>query len=82
MKPYNNKDKVKPARYYRYLFEIVPSYWNHKKWGDAPTLGFVKADSEFEAVRKAYDRGLVRINFTFEAKAVKVREYPKPVVGV
>lgn len=54
------------------LYAIYPDYWP-EKWGDKPLLGHVRAYEPFYAVRKAYDHGLVRVNFTFSVKAIEVK---------
>jgi len=55
------------------LFAIYPDFWA-KKWGDPPLLGFVHAEDDFNAVRKAEFRGIYRRNFSFGPKAVKVKD--------
>jgi hypothetical protein len=59
-------------RGYTYLWAIYPSYWK-KEWGEAPLLGRVRADSEFDAIRAAYDKKLLTVNFTFEPLPVKIQ---------
>lgn len=59
------------ARDNKPLWLIYPDFWD-KKWGEAPCLGQVYADDEFEAIRKAYDKNLLRVNFTFGPKPVRV----------
>lgn len=49
-------------------FAIYPDYWP-KKYGEIPLLGFVLAENVFHAERKAYDKGLLRKNITFNPKA-------------
>ena len=34
-------------------------------WGPRPCLGFVRADTEFDAKYAAYDKGLLPVNNTF-----------------
>ena len=63
--PTNNK-----GRGYRYLWVITPDYWK-PTWGPIPTLGFVRADSEFHARYAAYDKVLLIPNDTFDTKATK-----------
>lgn len=53
------------------VYDIFPDYWK-PQWGAAPFLGTVTAFNEFEAERKAYNKDLLRVNFTFGAKAVLV----------
>ena len=43
-----------------------------------PVLGYVYAEDEFEAVRKAEVKGVYRKNITFQAVAVKCDEAPSP----
>ena len=54
------------------IFAIYPDYWK-PQWGPKPLLGFVNAFNAFEASRRAYTKGLLRQNFTFEAEAVPVQ---------
>lgn len=61
------------GRGFKFLWDVYPSYWK-KSWGERPRLGTVKADSEFDAVRAAYDYRLMPYNFTFEPLAIK-REF-------
>lgn len=53
------------------LFDIYPDYWK-PSWGQPPLLGTVSAINEFEAERKAYNKELLRVNFTFGPKAMLV----------
>jgi len=46
-------------------YAIYPDWWP-KRWGVAPLLGYVVADSEFDAIRAAYDSKLLVVNRTFE----------------
>lgn len=52
------------AKYY-----IYPD--DNWKWGKKPLLGAVYADEPFYAVREAYTKGLVPLNFSFGLIAVK-----------
>jgi hypothetical protein len=45
--------------------------WNVKDWGKKPLLGTVYADEPFYAVREAYTKGLVPLNFSFGLVALK-----------
>jgi len=45
--------------------------WDVKKWGKKPLLGFVYGDEPFFAVREAYTKGLVPVNFSFGLIALK-----------
>lgn len=60
----------------KHRWVIYPSYWK-KSWGEVPVLGTVLADDEFYAKREAYNKGLLIMNSTFEAKAVKTRSSRK-----
>lgn len=53
-------------------FFIYPdNNWDVKKWGKKPLLGSIYADEPFYAVREAYTKGLVPLNFTFGLIALK-----------
>lgn len=67
-RPYDPTDNKQ--RGYRFLWAITPDYWK-PSWGPIPTLGFVRADSEFHAQYAAYDKGLLVQNATFGPKATK-----------
>lgn len=62
----NNKPKMD-------LHAIYPDFWA-PKWGDPPLLGFVYAESDFNAVRKAELRGMYRRNWSFGPLAVQVKD--------
>lgn len=47
--------------------------WDVKKWGRKPLLGTVYGDEPFYAVREAYTKGLVPMNFTFGLIAVTTK---------
>lgn len=52
-------------------FYIYPDdNWN-LKWGKKPFLGTIYADEPFFAVREAYTKGLVPLNFTFGLVALR-----------
>jgi hypothetical protein len=55
----------------KFRFAIYPDYWKDS-WGKPPLLGHVWADDEFYAVREAYNRKLLTLNYTFRPRAVKV----------
>lgn len=56
----------------KFKYFIYPDgNWDTKKWGPAPLLGTVYADEEFYAIREAYGKGLVPVNFTFGIIAKK-----------
>lgn len=59
-------------------YAIYPDYWK-ESWGQKPLLGHVWADDEFYAVREAYSKGLLTVNYTFNAEAVKVPFKPKSI---
>lgn len=58
-------------------YHIYPDYWL-QKWGEMPYLGTVYADDEFEATRRAYDKGFLPVNITFGPKAVRVDQVTRP----
>lgn len=61
--PTNNK-----GRGYGKLWAVYPDYWP-EKWGEVPVLGHVRADTAFDAVYAAYDKGLSHpSNCTFGLK--------------
>lgn len=64
----------------KFKFAIYPDYWK-ESWGKRPMLGTVWADDEFYAVREAYNRGLLTVNFTFKPTAVKLNTPPSNRVG-
>lgn len=69
----------KPATTKRPFLIYPDSRWNTEKWGPPPLLGKVYAEDAFTAIRKAYDAKLIRVNFTFDVKAIPVRDRrPKP----
>lgn len=49
---------------------VVPDYWK-PSWGNRPVLGIVYADDVFDGERRAYDNGLLRMNFTFKPKLIE-----------
>jgi hypothetical protein len=55
----------------RFKYAIYPDYWK-ESWGPKPLLGHVWADDEFYAVRDAYTKKLLPMNYTFGPRAVKV----------
>lgn len=58
-------------------YHIYPDYWL-PKWGEMPYLGTVYADDEFEATRRAYDKGFLPVNITFGPRAVLVDQNARP----
>lgn len=55
----------------KYRWAVYPDYWKDS-WGKKPLLGHVIADDEFYAIREAYNRGLLPVNFTFQPQVVNV----------
>jgi hypothetical protein len=53
-------------------YAIYPDWWP-ARYGAAPCLGYVRADSVFDAIRAAYDAKLLVVNRTFEPKPVLCR---------
>ncbi len=91
MKNHNYEHNNKPARLNlgkgpypisgKNLYKIYPDYWKDS-WGPIPLLGVVTADDEFYAIRAAYDRKLLPMNYTFGPKPVyakKAKVYNKTV---
>lgn len=60
--PYYGKDN---------LWEVYPDVW--KGNGEAPLLGYVRADTEYWAQYAAYDAGLLPYNASFGPKVVLSR---------
>lgn len=56
-------------RGYEYLWAVYPDYWA-PTWGPKPLLGYVRADSPFNARYAAFDKGLLPRNDTFEPEVV------------
>lgn len=65
-------------RGYRYVWEVYPDYWKDS-WGPKPLLGYVRADSEFNAKYAAYDKGLLPQNITFEPEIRKATKFVKDI---
>lgn len=57
-------------------YHIYPDYWLPKC--EAPYLGTVYADDEFEATRRVYDKGFLPVNTTFGPRAVPVDQSARP----
>lgn len=56
----------------KFRYYIYPDdNWDTKKWGSKPLLGTVYADEPFYAVREAFSKGLVPVNYTFGLIALK-----------
>jgi hypothetical protein len=70
--------KYYSSRYrgFTYTYDVFPDYWK-PKWGPLPRLGVVKADSDFDAIRAAYDAKFLTINFTFGPLVVRRVRKPK-----
>jgi hypothetical protein len=61
---------------FRNVYEVKPGYgWNTKKWGPAPLLGYVRADSEYWALYAAYNKGIAQPNVTFEYDISKAKKF-------
>ena len=61
---------------FRGVWEVSPGKgWDTKKWGEAPLLGYVKADSEYWAIYAAYNKGIAQPNSTFEYKIQKATKF-------
>lgn len=71
--PTNNK-----GRGYKFLWAVYPDYWN-SKWGNKPLLGFVRADSEFDAKYAAFDKGLLPVNNTFGPEVILQEKGAAPI---
>ncbi len=56
----------------KFKFFLYPDdNWDVKRWGRKPLLGSIYADEPFFAVREAYTKGLVPMNFTFGLVALR-----------
>ena len=77
-------------RGYRYVWEVRPDdgwdpAWNNPKTGwfpkktEKPLLGYVRADSEFNARYAAYDKGLLPLNATFGPEVKKATKFIKDI---
>lgn len=72
--PTNNK-----GRGYGKLWAVYPDYWK-ASWGDKPMLGMVRADTEFDAVYAAYDRGLSHPNNCTFGLEVVLQDRQSPIL--
>jgi len=70
-RPYDYSDNK--GRGYEYLWAVYPDYWK-SSWGPKPLLGYVRADSAFNARYAAFDKGLLPRNDTFEPEVVLKQE--------
>lgn len=61
----------------KFRYAVYPDYWK-PQWGPKPQLGTVWADDEFYAIREAYNRKLLTLNYTFGPKVVKLEQKIKP----
>lgn len=75
-RPYDPMDNK--FRGYRYVWEVYPDYWKDS-WGPKPLLGYVRADSEFNAAYAAYDKGLLPYNSTFGPEIKKATKFVKDI---
>lgn len=66
-------------RGFRYIWEVYPEHWT-KAWGNKPLLGYVRADSEFNAYYAAFDKGIAPTwNFPFGVEVNKATKYVRDV---
>jgi hypothetical protein len=77
-KPRRTDPSDNKMRGYRYVWEVYPDNWN-AKWGEKPLLGYVRADSEFNAKYAAYDKKLLSVNFTFGPEIKKATKFIKDI---
>ena len=74
-KPRRSDSRDNKWRGYRYVYEVYPDNGWDPKWGDKPFLGYVRADSEFNAKYAAYDAGLLPYNVTFGPQVRRVTKH-------
>jgi hypothetical protein len=71
----NKTTAHKPTRSFygpgKFKYAIYPDFWKDS-WGPKPLLGHVWADDEFYAIREAYSKNLLTMNYTFGPKPVKL----------
>lgn len=73
-RPYDPTDNK--GRGYGKLWAVYPDYWP-ENWGQRPRLGFVRADTKFDAVYAAYDKGLSHpANCSFGLEIIPAIERP------
>lgn len=77
-KPRRSDPSDNKMRGYRYVWEVYPDYWK-ASWGEKPLLGYVRADSEFNAQYAAYDKKLLPLNFTFGPEVRKATKFIKDI---
>lgn len=66
-------------RGYKYFWEVYPSQWT-TSWGDKPMMGYVRADSEFNAYYSAFDKGLnLTHNYPFGIEVLKATKFVRLV---
>lgn len=66
-RPFDHSDNK--WRGYEYSWAVYPDYWK-PTWGPKPLLGYVRADSAFNARYAAFDKGLLPRNDTFEPEVI------------
>ena len=72
-KEYDSTDNKQ--RGYKYFWEVYPADWG-KTWGSKPMLGYVRADSEYNAYYAAYDKGFAYLwNFPFGVEVSKATKF-------
>jgi hypothetical protein len=77
-KPRRNDPSDNKMRGYRYVYEVYPDWWD-AWWGPKPLLGYVRADSEFNAKYAAYDKKLLTVNSTFGPEVRKATKFIKDI---
>ena len=76
-RPYDSMDNK--WRGYRYIWEVYPEVWS-TSWGNKPLLGYVRADSEFNAYYSAFDKELgMSWNFPFGVTVNKATKFVKGI---
>ena len=66
-------------RGYKYFWEVYPAEWT-KSMGNKPLLGYVRADSEFNAYYAAWDKGFAYLwNFPFGIDVNKATKFIKSI---
>lgn len=66
-RPFDHSDNK--WRGYEFSWAVYPDYWA-PTWGPKPLLGYVRADSAFNARYAAFDRGLLPRNDTFQPEVI------------
>lgn len=76
-RPYDSMDNK--WRGYRFIWECYPSQWT-ENWGNKPLLGYVRADSEYNAYYAAYDKELtLSSNYPFGITVNKATKFVKDI---